>query len=298
MRDSWLPLTACGLNCWKTNTYFRHTTRQEIPKMSRELILLEPRKIAYREIEDRNVRGNEVKIATVVSGISQGTEMRHYNDHTQNRIWDSRLRLYINQKKDDRPPRTLGYENIGKVVEVGREVKTIRPGCIVWTDSPHRETSIVSEQEAIYGLISSPSDNYFDRINPEHFIYFVRTRVALGAIHDSSIVLGERVVVIGLGVIGLIAIQLAKLNGSLEVYGIDFNPKRLEMARRLGAVTYNANENAAISIKEATSGYGVDVAIEASGSYAGLQEAIRCCCAGGRVITVGTYVVENGHEIE
>ena len=116
-------------------------------------------------------------------------------------------------------------------------------------------------------------------------------RFALAAIHDAEIKLGDRVAIFGLGAIGMLAIQMARLDGATQVIAIDPIPERLELANKLGAdITINPQDgDAAIAIKEATGGRGVDVAVEISGVYASLQQAIRSAHKEGLVVTASYY---------
>jgi threonine dehydrogenase-like Zn-dependent dehydrogenase len=101
---------------------------------------------------------------------------------------------------------------------------------------------------------------------------------------------GEYVAVFGQGVPGLIAGQLARLNGG-TVIAVDGMPKRLELATRLGAhhaVDVNL-QNAGEAIKSLTDGRGADVSIEFTGSYHALHEAIRGTAYNSRVVTCGFF---------
>ena len=112
-------------------------------------------------------------------------------------------------------------------------------------------------------------------------------RFALAAIHDAEIKLGDRVAVFGLGAIGMLAMQMARLDGAAQVIVVDPIPERLELARQLGAdLAINPeDQDAGMAIKQATGGRGVDVALEISGAYASLQQAIRGVHKEGLVVT-------------
>jgi threonine dehydrogenase-like Zn-dependent dehydrogenase len=128
-------------------------------------------------------------------------------------------------------------------------------------------------------------------VDDETMVFSDPARFALVSIHDAQIKLGDRVAVFGMGAIGLIAIQMARLNGAATVVAVDTIPARLELAKQLGAdMVFNAAElDAGLEIKKATGKHGVDVAIEISGAYAGLQHAIRCVTRQGRVVTTSYY---------
>ena len=97
--------------------------------------------------------------------------------------------------------------------------------------------------------------------------------------------------IFGLGTIGLLAVQMAKLSGAAQVFAVDMIPARLALAKELGAdVAVNAAQgDTAISIKEMTNKAGVDVAVEISGAYSALQQAIRCVHREGLVVTTSYY---------
>jgi threonine dehydrogenase-like Zn-dependent dehydrogenase len=146
----------------------------------------------------------------------------------------------------------------------------------------HRETAIKSER-ALYPVPSTA--------NGETLVFTDPARFALGAVHDAAIKLGDRVAIFGLGAIGLVAAQLARLNGASEVYVVDPVAERRALAVQLGAdaAIDPVAEDAGLAIKRATSGAGVDVAIELSGSYAALQQAMRSAQREGLVVAASYY---------
>lgn len=105
----------------------------------------------------------------------------------------------------------------------------------------------------------------------------------------SPIFPGDSVVVVGLGVTGLLHVQLAKLRGADPVVGVTRSPEKLALARELGAnVTVRADDPAAEDlVREATAGGG-DRVIEAAGTVATLGRAVRVARPGGRVLAYGT----------
>jgi 2-desacetyl-2-hydroxyethyl bacteriochlorophyllide A dehydrogenase len=111
--------------------------------------------------------------------------------------------------------------------------------------------------------------------------------IALNAVLDADIHVGEVVAVFGQGVPGLLATQLARLNGA-TVVAVDRVARRRELARALGA-DHVLEDDAAARVKELTGGRGADVSIELSGSYAALHEAIRATAYGSRVVASGFY---------
>ena len=106
-----------------------------------------------------------------------------------------------------------------------------------------------------------------------------------GAVH-----LGDSVAVFAQGPIGLCATLGAKLMGAAQIFAVDPNPFRLEMARRFGATkTINSNDNPVEVIRQATRARGVDVAIEALGTSETFENALRTLKPGGTLSSVGVY---------
>jgi threonine dehydrogenase-like Zn-dependent dehydrogenase len=231
----------------------------------------------------------EVKLQTLISGVSHGTEMRRWKNNAQELAWDTKLRITRGEVTRSYPI-ALGYDNIGKVIAVGSRVE-LPIGSIVWTNQPHQRWNVISEQQARCGLLFTPQEAQGITLRDlEPYTFTIRSGVALNAVHDAGIVLGSRVAVIGAGAIGLLVAQMALLNGAAEVYCVDRYPQRLALAQALGANPIPCQEDdadAAYSIKQRCG--GVDVSIETSGTYAGLQTAIRACRMCGSIITVSTY---------
>ena len=112
-----------------------------------------------------------------------------------------------------------------------------------------------------------------------------------GGAERGGIRIGDTVVVFAQGPIGLCATAGAKLMGATRVIAVDGLPERLAVARRLGAdVTVNYRETDPVAfIREATDGRGADVAIEALGTPATFERALRAIRPGGVLSSLGVY---------
>ena len=110
------------------------------------------------------------------------------------------------------------------------------------------------------------------------------------AILEAGVAPGDRIAVLGLGPVGLCAVQAALAAGAVEVFGIDMVPERLEMARAFGAVPLHLTEqDPRAEVKRATGGRGLDACIEAVGRPDALELAIRLARNRGTVSVVGVY---------
>ena len=118
---------------------------------------------------------------------------------------------------------------------------------------------------------------------------------ALGPVRDGNVRVGERVLVLGMGAIGLFAVQLARLSGALEVVAVDPIAARRRLALEHGAtrvIDPLAVEDFAAAAREWFPPDGADVAIEASGNYGALNDAIRATRYSGNVVPLGYYLGE------
>lgn len=113
--------------------------------------------------------------------------------------------------------------------------------------------------------------------------------VALHAVRRSGISLGETVAVVGLGPIGLLAVQCAKAAGAAKIFGVDNSAKRMQGALDNGCTeVFDFTKcNPVEEIKKATGGKGVHVAIDANGNEATMMTCIDCVRHTGTVITPG-----------
>lgn len=179
-------------------------------------------------------------------------------------------------------PIPLGYCNAGRVLGVGAQLKgEFAAGDRVVSNGGHAE--IVS---APVNLCARIPENVSDK----HACFTVLGAIGLQGIRLIEPRLGERVVVTGLGLIGLLAVQLLRANGC-EVLGLDFDEAKCELARSFGAEAVNVAAGAdPVRVAESFSkGQGVDaVLITASTkSNAPLSQAAQMCRKRGRVVLVG-----------
>ncbi len=257
--------------------------------MPREFVVTAPYTIEYRDYEEAPLLPDQVRVRAIVSGIKHGTEMSLYSGDTPfvDREFDRELRMFMPGEGKGLYPTRLGSWLVGEVIETGDAVTQCHVGDIVHGEMSHRPTNAISEAK-IFPLAEG--------MQPELAVFTDPTIFALGAVHDAHVKVGDNIAVFGMGALGLIAIQIARLNGARRVFAVDRIPARLELARQFGAdeALDAAACDPAVEIKRATGNKGVDAAIDISGAYGALQSAIRSVHPGGLLVSASYFKGDRG----
>jgi predicted dehydrogenase len=180
-------------------------------------------------------------------------------------------------------PMALGYSSAGVVLEVGEGVDGVRAGdrvaCAGGGYASHAE--VVCVPQNLMALVP-------DGATLEHAAFATVGAIGLHGVRLAEVQLGERVAVIGLGLIGLLTVQMLKAAG-VRVVGVDLDPTRVELALAVGAdaaVVPGEAEDAAQALSE---GHGVDAVLITAGtsSNAPVELAGAIARDRGRVVVVG-----------
>ena len=250
----------------------------------KSLILTAPKTLALEDTADPPLGPQEVRVRTLFSGISAGTELTQYRGTSplMDRRFDEATRMFVagDPPSWPYPIKTLGYEEVGEIVEFARDVTGVRIGQNIYGTWSHRTHAIVSADYARDRAMPEGAD-------PRTGIFSHIGAVALNGVHDAGIRLGDTVAVFGLGVLGQIVAQAAHASGA-HVIAVDPDPARRALALELGADQALAPA-AASTIKEFTGGRGADVCIEVSGAAPALTDAIRSVAYASRVVAMGFY---------
>lgn len=178
-------------------------------------------------------------------------------------------------------PLPLGYCNVGKVLAVGRGVTEFSVGDRVASNGNHAEYVCVPKN-----LVTKIPDNVTD----EEAAFTVIGSIGLEGIRLLKPELGETIVVVGLGLIGLIVCQLLRANGC-RVVGVEFDQAKLDMAKEWGVITVNPakGDDQVKVVEELTNGIGADGVIITASAHD--DSIIHNACLmnrkRGRVILVG-----------
>ena len=258
--------------------------------------------IVVEEVPDPVLQPHHVLVRPAYSLISSGTETASLHQEgvvAELRHNPSHLRKIANVARSTGPVRTfaevrakfseyavLGYSGAGIVAGVHPTVGDLEVGQPVafgGEGTGHGET-VVTGRNLVVPVPQS--------VSLEHASFATLGSIALHAVRIASIGLGETVVVVGLGIVGQLVVQLARLQGA-RVIGIDLKVDRIDLARQLGADQALTPE-AATEIRSLTGGRGADCVIVAAAakSPAPCLQALEICADRGRLIIVGAVPIE------
>jgi alcohol dehydrogenase len=264
----------------------------------RATVLQGPRDVRLEDVPDPELPGPEGVIVTVERTAICGSDLHLYHDAPTG----TGIRL--------------GHEVIGTVAEAGLGVRRLRAGDRVLVSGvigcgmcgpcmAGQPSFCRAGQQAAFGTMPSlpggqaeamavPFANSFvlpipEGLSDEEAVLLtdILPTGYLGAVR-ADIRPGATVVVVGLGPVGIMALQCAKLFGPARILAIDMVPERLARAERLGAEPIDACQApGSLQVMEATGGWGAESVIEAVGADATVLDAVSCACTGGTVSVVG-----------
>lgn len=230
-----------------------------------------PRQVELRAAELDPVGDDEVRVRTVFSGVSAGTELLAFRGELP-------AELDIDESFGSVTgtftyPFRYGYSAVGEIDEVGMAVREFACGDLVFAFHPHqsRFTSAAKELLPIAGL------------DPRLAVLLPYVETALQVTLDAGSVFGETVIVCGLGVLGVLVCRLIQRAGG-HVIAIEPQRWRRDAAADLGIVAVDPDEAAGL----APTG-GVPLAIECSGNPAALATVLNLLGHEGTVLVASWY---------
>lgn len=211
-------------------------------------------------------KSGEVLIRTHTTLISQGTERAFF--------------LGAPNAACEFPVRAPGYSNLGEVMQLGEGVEGLRVGQRIASGAGHASHAVMP------ATVCLP---VADNVSDEEAVFFNLVTITMQAVRKARIELGEPVVVVGAGMIGLFAMQLAKLQGALPVVAVDKDPERVAFARKFGAdVALVSDDKLPDALAKACAPRGAAVVIEATGIPAAVVQSIQLARRFGRVVILGS----------
>ncbi len=210
--------------------------------------------------------GNQVKIQTLYTGITNGTE--------RNQLLKGNY-----APPDERLPTVTGYQTVGRIIEVGPDTACLQVGDLIFVGGHtggHLEYVVVAEDDL---LVKLP-----DSVDPKEAALFGVGAVALNTCRNAELKLGEKTLVVGAGCLGQIAAQIAALYGS-RVTICDIDDRRLEIARQSGAVEEALNVEGAGWAQQIPDA-GFDAVLDVAGVPGKEDQLIGAARQGGLVLFI------------
>jgi 2-desacetyl-2-hydroxyethyl bacteriochlorophyllide A dehydrogenase len=244
---------------------------------ARQVVLLEPYKVAVREVELPPPAPNQILVQTAVSAVSAGTELAVYTG-THQWLKDPTL-------PDWKFPFRPGYSAAGTVVAVGAEVTHVKPGDRVSYPGNHASAELLTLGHERGRLWRLPAG-----LDPEKAALACIARYGLGAAIRAGLTLGRSAAVLGLGVIGQFALRSLIAAGAWPVVGIDAVAMRRRAARAAGAdhVLDPAAGDVRDQLAAVLGRRGAEIVADATGIPDALPQAMALACDGGQVVVVGS----------
>lgn len=267
------------------------------------MMLTEPKKLEIQDSPIPSFGKDEVLIRVKACGIC-GSDVHGYDGSSGRRI----------------PPLIMGHEAAGLIEECGSEVSGFSKGDRVTFDSTvycgkcsyckkgqvnlcdNRMVLGVSCEDyrrhgAFAEFVTVPSHIIYklpDTFPFEHAAMIEAVSVAVHAVGRISFDSGDKSLVVGAGMIGLLLIQAIRSAGCSEIIAVDMDNDRLNLAKKLGATqVINSQEVDALSfILNETEGQGVDKSFEVVGATPTVQLSIHAVRKGGSVVMVGNLAPE------
>ena len=224
------------------------------------------------DLDENAIPNGHILVKTLYSAVSAGTECAWISGNSNN--------------DGASFPFYPGYSAVGKVLKVAEDVTnfavgdsvivpwgghrsyTITPAAPVWKGAHKIVDSRISLKDAAFAHIA--------------------TFPMLG-IRKLKIQMGEAVMVAGLGILGQIAVQIAKYSGAAPLFGCDMSPERRELALKLGAdAVFDPSEPDFIqNVRTAAGGRGVNATVEVTGKAVALKQALKYTAKMGRISLLG-----------
>jgi 2-desacetyl-2-hydroxyethyl bacteriochlorophyllide A dehydrogenase len=241
----------------------------------KSLFFSSPFTVSVRTESCPQLRSGEVLVKVIVSAISPGTELLVYKGEAPTELEaDSTISSLSGSLQY---PLKYGYSTVGEVVGLGDDVPKSWLGKYVFAFNPHETYFVASTNDVI--LIP-------ENIPLEDAVFLPNMESAINFIHDAHPYFGDRVAIVGQGIVGLLTVSVLSLIPTQTLVTLDLIELRRKWSLLLGATESLSPEDNA-SLKEHLGKY--DVTIELSGQPLALNTAIAITGYGGRIILGSWY---------
>jgi 2-desacetyl-2-hydroxyethyl bacteriochlorophyllide A dehydrogenase len=240
-----------------------------------------PHRVEIRQEPVASVGPDDVRVRSVVSGVSAGSELLVYRGDAPSDIPPDLPTV----GGDFGFPVKFAYASVGRVIEVGSRVARLAVDDLVFVHHPHQTEYVV------------PADTPMrlpDDLPPDVGVFAANLETAVTVVLDAHPRLGEAVLVAGQGVVGLLITMLLRRLGTTPIVTADFHERRRAASASAGADhVLRVDVDLVDAVLGLTEGRGVDVAVEASGNPAALQACIDASAYGGTIVVASWYGTRN-----
>lgn len=219
-------------------------------------------------LDSGSLQPQELYVETEVTALSTGTDLGNYLGNS----------TYVPGAPNY--PRWIGYANVGVIQRVGTGVTLFKPGQRIFSNKPHQSAYVANESDF---LVPLP-----DSVSAEEGSLAALAKLGLASLRQARYESGENVVVVGLGVIGLCTIWLARQMGA-KVVGISNSSLRCEVATQLGAHLALLSEEKDLREKmtNVLGDVGADIVVLTANQWSAYQTSMEIVRFGGRVSILG-----------
>lgn len=237
---------------------------------NKRIVFTEPYVAKLLDVDMPTPAAGQVVVKLVRSSISAGTERANLVGDPNVDVSRAGQVIY---------PRYTGYSSAGEVVAVGEGVSRVKVGDrVACSWSFHVRYCLMNE-------------NNVHPLNDVDYAAGALVHIAtfpLAALRKCRVEMGESVIVMGQGVLGQIAVQLARVAGAVPIIAVDPVPEKRARALELGAdVALDPFDPDFVKTVKSLTGGGVNVAIEVTGLGSGLDMVLDCMARYGRVALLG-----------
>ena len=252
----------------------------------KSLFFCAPHKVEIHEEKLPAPASGHVLVETILSAISSGTEMLVYRGQFPNMVVDTN---FEGLNETFSYPLAYGYACVGRVLALGQDVSASWLGKLVFSFQAHSSHFC----EATQALLPLP-----DGMSVENACFLPNMETAINLVQDAAPILGERVLVLGQGIIGLLTASLLAEFPLESLVCADLFPFRRAAALTLGASA--ALDPANPEFKAQAARFlksGADLTLELSGAPAALNDAIALTTFSGRIV-IGSWYGEKRAPID
>lgn len=266
----------------------RFQLADSLPRIARQIEFPSPSEVRIAETSVAEPASSQLLVAATRTLISAGTE--------QNLLEGDHRAAGLTEAPDALRP---GYSWVGRVVEAGDETDGFAAGDRIVASLQHVSAALVPPTDRAMTRLETPQ-LLPDAVSDDAATFVSLADVALHAVRRAQPSIGDAVAVFGVGVVGQLIVQFARMAGAHPVVAVDLDDRRLEIARASGAthVVNAGREDAPAAIRDVSYGNGARAVFMATRTPLVLPDCIRAADNGGVIAVTGSAPGAVGIELQ